>query len=440
MKYESIKSMILVVLILVSIIFTWNLWTYQPKFDLMESSNYVKEVTLREKKELQRIIQPDQILFHVNDQHFGTTSSDELNKMMKEIGKWSFYDVENHTDKVENMKELIHGNGKAEIIFPGEVPMDIYRNVLKFEEKKIPSFNFDRMIINVENASKEDGTVYFVSSEHQQVYISHVSPSLLTEFNRNFFKNADRLPRYFTFEAKDTRTIFIPEGKAEMMESKYLPVILNSEEFKEALFNDPRFVQRSLLQQGEEYTDDSSKMTVRYDTNRLVYVNPTVETNYVENSYDLLMRSIDFINEHGGWTDTYRYVEKDEFSRSVTFRLYSMDGFPVFNERGMTEIQEVWGRDEINKYARPIISLELPLTTEMEKVTLPSGQEALAYIQKKKNFKPELLEALTLGYRMERDTDENKLVLLEPAWFYRYNHVWQQITNDDLGGLPGGLE
>lgn len=440
MKYESIKSMILVVLILVSIIFTWNLWTYQPKFDLMESSNYVKEVTLREKKELQRIIQPDQILFHVNDQHFGTTNSDELNKMMKEIGKWSFYDVENHTDKVENMKELIHGNGKAEIIFPGEVPMDIYRNVLKFEEKKIPSFNFDRMIINVENASKEDGTVYFVSSEHQQVYISHVSPSLLTEFNRNFFKNADRLPRYFTFEAKDTRTIFIPEGKAEMMESKYLPVILNSEEFKEALFNDPRFVQRSLLQQGEEYTDDSSKMTVRYDTNRLVYVNPTVETNYVENSYDLLMRSIDFINEHGGWTDTYRYVEKDEFSRSVTFRLYSMDGFPVFNERGMTEIQEVWGRDEINKYARPIISLELPLTTEMEKVTLPSGQEALAYIQKKKNFKPELLEALTLGYRMERDTDENKLVLLEPAWFYRYNHVWQQITNDDLGGLPGGLE
>lgn len=440
MKYESIKSMILVVLILVSIIFTWNLWTYQPKFDLMDSSNYVKEVTLREKKELQRIIQPDQILFHVNDQHFGTTSSDELNKMMKEIGKWSFYDVENHTEKVENMKELIHGNGKAEIIFPGEVPMDIYRNVLKFEEKKIPSFNFDRMIINVENASKEDGTVYFVSSEHQQVYISHVSPSLLTEFNRNFFKNADRLPRYFTFEAKDTRTIFIPEGKAEMMESKYLPVILNSEEFKEALFNDPRFVQRSLLQQGEEYTDDSSKMTVRYDTNRLVYVNPTVETNYVENSYDLLMRSIDFINEHGGWTDTYRYVEKDEFSRSVTFRLYSMDGFPVFNERGMTEIQEVWGRDEINKYARPIISLELPLTTEMEKVTLPSGQEALAYIQKKKNFKPELLEALTLGYRMERDTDENKLVLLEPAWFYRYNHVWQQITNDDLGGLPGGLE
>jgi regulatory protein YycH of two-component signal transduction system YycFG len=440
MKYENIKSMILVFLILVSIIFTWNLWTYQPNFDLMKSSNNVKEVTLREKQELQKIIQPEQALFHVNGQHFGTTNSTDLNKLMKEIGTWSFYDVKNHTEKVENMKELIHGNGKAEIIFPGEVPIEIYRDVLKFEEKKIPSFNFDRIIINVENSSKEDGTVYFVSSEHQQVYISHVSPSILNEFNRDFFKNAERFPHYFAFEATNTRTIFIHEGKMEMMEFKYLPVILNSEEFKEALFNDPSFVQRSSLQQGEEYTDDSSKMTVRYDNNMLVYVNPTVETNYVENSYDLLKRSIDFINEHGGWTDTYRYVEKNEFSRSVTFRLYSTDGFPVFNERGMTEIHEVWGRDEINKYARPNISLELPLTSEMKKVTLPSGYDALEYVQRKKNFKPELLEAITLGYRMERDTDENKLIRLEPAWFYRYNHVWHQITKDDLGGWLSGLE
>jgi regulatory protein YycH of two-component signal transduction system YycFG len=181
-------------------------------------------------------------------------------------------------------------------------------------------------------------------------------------------------------------------------------------------------------------------MTINYDTNMLLYVNPTRESNYVDNSYDLLMRSIDFINGHGGWTDPYRYVSMDEESKSVKFRVYTIDGYPVFNDTGMAEIQEVWGRNEITKYVRPNIALELPLTTEMVKVALPSGSEVLGYLKSRKNFKPELLEQLVLGYEMTKDTNEKKLILLEPAWFYRYNQTWGQITNDDLGGVLHGLE
>jgi regulatory protein YycH of two-component signal transduction system YycFG len=117
-----------------------------------------------------------------------------------------------------------------------------------------------------------------------------------------------------------------------------------------------------------------------------------------------------------------------------------MDGYPVFNGNGLAEISEVWGRDEISKYTRPNISLDLPLTTEMKKVTLSSGHDALEFIQNTKNFKPSLLEEIVLGYRMERDTDENRLIVLEPTWFYRYNKSWKQITMEDLGGMQHGLE
>ncbi len=441
MKYENSKSVILIFLILVSIILTWNLWTYQPNFDMMESSNdYVAEVTLKEKQELQEIITPDLVLFHHNGQHYGTTNAVEVDKMMDEIRKWSFYDVENYSDNVENIKELVHGNGNAEIVFPADVPIEIYRSVLKFEEKRIPAFNFNRIIINVENSEKGNGIVYFVSSDYQKVYMSHISPGLLNEFNRNFFKNAVEYQAYFAYDVSEQRTIFIPDGKLEMMEYKYLPVVLNSEAFKEALFSDPSFVQRGTISQVEEYSDVSSKMTVDSNTNMLLYINPNAESNYVENSYDLLMRSIDFINGHGGWTDPYRYVAKDEKQKSVKFRLYSTDGYPVFNESGMSEIQEVWGRNEITKYVRPNIALELPLTTEMAKVTVPSGSEALEFLKDRRSFKPELLEQLVLGYRMSRAQDVNKLILLEPSWFYRYNHEWGQITKEDLGGILHGLE
>jgi regulatory protein YycH of two-component signal transduction system YycFG len=76
----------------------------------------------------------------------------------------------------------------------------------------------------------------------------------------------------------------------------------------------------------------------------------------------------------------------------------------------------------------------------MKKVTRPSGHDALKFIQNKKNFKPNLLEEMVLGYSLERDTDENKLIVLEPAWFYRYGKTWGQITMEDLGGLQHGLE
>ncbi|MED3561144.1 YycH family regulatory protein [Bacillus xiapuensis] len=440
MRYENIKSAILTILVLVSIVLTWNLWSYQPNYETMKNQNTVAEVTLSEKQEAQKILKPDQIIYHINGHHYGTSNTDELESIMKKLGQWTFLDVENYTTKVGNFNNFVHENGKAEIIFPGEIPISLYRSVLNFEERKIASFNFDRIIINVENSSKDFGTVYFASSEHQQVFISHISSGLLKGFQKDFYKKAVNLPSYFAYKPTNKRTIFLPESETEMMEYRYLPRTLNSNEFKKALFDDPSFVQKSILPHGEEYTNDSSKLNVYYDSNMLVYVNPTVENMYPSNSYDLVKKSIDFVNEHGGWTDPYRYVAKDESNQTVIFRLYSMDGYPVYNDQGASEIKEVWGKNAIMKYVRPNISLDLPLRSETKKMILPSGREAIKVLESQKNYHPELLKKIMLGYRMERDSQENKIILLEPAWFYQYDDTWVQITMGNQGGFKHGLE
>ncbi|MGJ7911117.1 YycH family regulatory protein [Neobacillus sp. LXY-1] len=440
MKYENSKSIILTILVLISIFLTWNLWTYQPNYEELDSSPNVAEVTLSEKQEVQKIIRPDRVLYHVKDEHYGTNNTDELDKLVREMSKWSFMDVKNYTDKVGKLNDISHEAGNVEIMFPGEVPIELYRSVLKIEQKKIPAFNFNRIIINVALSGNENGIVYFISTENQQVYMSHISAANISALNRDFFKNATRLPKYFAYNASSNRTIFLPEEETEMMTYKYLPKTLNSEEFKEALFSDPSFVQKSLLPQGEEYNNDSSKMTINYNTNMLSYVNPTADDDYIDSSYGLVKRSIDFVNEHGGWTDPFRYVSKNDYHSNVIFRLYTNDGYPVFNPNGLSEIAEVWGRNEISSYVRPNIELELRLTAEMQKVSRPSGHDALKFLQNKKNFKPELLEDLVLGYRMGVDSQESKVILLEPAWFYRYDKTWGQITMEDLGGLKHGLE
>lgn len=436
---ERLKSTVLSVLVLLSILVTWNLWTYQPHYETMEKGNYVAEVTLSDQQEVQKIVLPDQILFHIKEEHFGTNNPGELEKVINELGKWTFSDVKDYTSKVPNIKSFMSASGNTEIVFSGEVPIELYRSVLNIEARKIPSFTFNRIVINTSNPEKDYGLVYFVSTENQKVYSSHITLANISQFNNYFVKNADQYPRYFAFDT-GKQVFFLPDQETKMTTYKYLPVTLNSDEFKDALFSDPSFVQNSFVRQGEEYTDGSSKMTVNDFSNMLLYVNPTAEDNYKDTPYDLVKRSIDFVNGHGGWTDDFRFVSQNINKSSTTFRLYSMNGYPVFNETGLSEINEVWGQNEINKYVRPNISLDLPLTSEMQMVTIPSGHDALTLLLSKKNFRPELLEDLVLGYQLERDLNENRLIVLEPAWFYRYDNTWGQMTTDDLGGQANGLE
>lgn len=434
MRYETIKTVVLSILVLLSILLTWNLWTYQPNYATMEKNSTVAEVTMSEKQEVKKIVRPDMVLYHKQGKSYGTTRTDELDKLIKEVSRWSFSDVKVFADRPNNLNEWTHENGNVEIIFPAGVPIDLYRNVLNFSEKKIPSFDFDRIIINAESLDKGNGVVYFVSTSNQLVYSSHISSSSINDFNKDFYKDASRYPSYFTYNLPDKRTIFLPEDPTEMMVYKYLPVTQNSEGFKDALFNDPNFVKQTILSNGEEYTNGSSKMNIDYNTNMLLYVNPTATGYYMESSKSLLKRSIDFVNEHGGWIDSYRYVEKEDNSHHVTFRLFSEEGYPVFNEDGLSEIRETWGKNEINKYVRSNISLEVPLKTEMQKVTRPSGHTVLQYLQSQPGFKPELLGNIVLGYELERDTKESKIMLMEPVWFYQYNKQWEQIPLDETEG------
>jgi len=46
LKYEHIKSIILGILIVTSLLLTWNFWTYQPRYDELQETKVVQEVSL----------------------------------------------------------------------------------------------------------------------------------------------------------------------------------------------------------------------------------------------------------------------------------------------------------------------------------------------------------------------------------------------------------
>ena len=443
MKYENIKSTILSILVLTSLVLTWNLWTYQPNYERLENTSYVHEVTFGEEREIGDIVKPETVLYHLSDIHTGTTNSEEIDRTIQEVSSWNIFDIKNITNDIKNIPDFVQSPGNVELIFPDAIPSEGYKPVLNIEDKKIPAFKFNRIVINVENRTKEDGVIYFVNDgqfEKKQIYEGQIKSADLKRFFNQFYSNADQLIRYGAFKANENRIIFFPKNQMKMTSYKYFLNRLDPGKFKLALFNNPSFVQKSNIANNEEYTDGTSMMTVNNDNRMMSYVNPAMDSSSFMSSKDLMNKSIDFVNEHGGWTGNFRIAELDDINQKVIYRMQNPDGFPIFNEKGMSEIVQVWGEKELQKYIRPIFDLDVPLRSETTEYMLSSGSEVLEFISNKKGFQAEALEALVVGYRMSKDSKEPQLISLEPSWFYRYDHTWAQITPEELGGINRGLE
>lgn len=441
MNYEKIKSIVLLVLVIISGVLTWNTWTYQPKYETIDSE-MLHEISIDEKKGFSSLVKPYKVLFHTNNGHYGTVNEEKMEKVLSEMQNWAFYDFGNARSlNDEEINKLSHRDGVVEIIYPDLVPLDVYKHVLDFEIKDMPNIYFERIAINLYNQNKKETSIYFIDSTNNKVYESHLSSRKLDAFSKMFATVPKDFVPYFSYQLNKKKTIFLPENKTKMKKYTYYPDHIEPEKFKNALFPDPSFVKKNILDDSVEYTNGTSLMTAESNTSMIFYVNPAQELDLTEENRDesqLLRKSIDFVNEHGGWTDNYHYFMKNEAQQKVAFKLF-MHGYPVFNEDGMADVVQYWGKEEIYKYSRPNFVLEFPLPIEKE-VTLPSGKEVLHHLSQDAEIQPDMLEDLVIGYRLLRDEENDKVMILEPSWYYLYGGTWVRLITDYSGGVPNGLE
>lgn len=440
MKYETIKSIALLILVTFSILLTWMLWTYQPNYDVMEETGKtVEEVSLGEKKELGNIVRPERLFFHQGEKHYGTFDSFELEQTMKELSLWGFSEFEDISDQVENIPSFIYDNHSLEIIFPDIVPLKVYRTALQLPNKDIPNSNFDRIVVDLDPETREGGVVYFISSKEHEVLRAHVSASYINDYKTRYLVNLGENEKFALYEPVSKESyVMLRKEAVKMALYNYLFVKLPTEKFRDALFNDPNLVSKNYSSFGEEYTDSTTLMSVNYETNTVSYVKTEdVESDSTSKSDNLLEKSIDFINSHGGWTDNYRYVGMDESEQFILFRLYDLSGYPIFSDNGVSEIFQIWNAGEINKYYRS--NFMLGRRIQATEITLPSAVSVIDELKKTGVIELSFLQDITIGYLMTKDTEE-PLIHLEPSWYYKYNDQWLRVESSDNGGVKHGLD
>ncbi|MCG7345809.1 two-component system activity regulator YycH [Sporosarcina sp. ACRSL] len=441
LKYiEPIKSIILLLLVLLSVTFTFSIWTYSPQLPIIEQSPTV-DISIGERKKDHDIIKPYKFVIKYDEALRGTTEQTKIDQVLKEMSTWKVSQLvrePNEMNKTE-MKAFFEQTNQFTMYFQGDVPLPVYDKILPIEDDiPLPDrFSFDRLVVQW-NAKEIAFRVHFISQATGIHYHGRISANDMMTSYRNIVQEGQTLPVYAEVAVEEPVYLAVPAEPVKMSRSTYYQEEISPTRFRDALFNDPNAVRRSQVDAThEEFGDDHARLIVNTNTKMLNFFHPAAEIREPANPSVLLQDVIDSINEHGGWTDSYRYSYMNSYSRYVKFQLF-IHGYPVFGEpMGTTEISQIYGENRVFRYNRPYYTRGVLLHDE--EIELPSGLEIANALKESEKLDIGAVEEITVGYTMRHDQDQ-RIFVMEPAWYYLIKGDWSRYVPDQGGGEQIGLE
>ncbi|MDM5231091.1 YycH family regulatory protein [Lysinibacillus pakistanensis] len=440
MKYiEPVKSVVLFLLVMLSVILTFIIWTYTPDYKIIEQTEG-KEILIGSQKRMEDIIRPYKAIYRFDEEFTGTASNGAMKDIMKAFQGWNVLDLVpiNNNLTANYVNEMIRTNNRMTIFFTGEIPYSAFSSIFQFADKEIPETTFNRMIIDWTNYGNKDLQIFFISSNNKTLMRSHVSLQNTNPFIRDVIEPAKTYSAFKEIERDGFTSLYMPNDKIESTKYMYTFIEEPLESFKNVLFPNPNIVQRSIESAiTEKYQDGKSRMTVDSNLKSLTYVYPAVESSAIIEPSKLLKDSFEFINEHGGFTADYRYVSKNTNKNQLEYQQY-LQGLPVYSDQVISKITTAWGDNLIFRYKRPYYSLVFDIPTEKEIKELPSGVEIVEKIQQLNNFVLSDIDDIVVGYYLKQDS--TSIMTLEPCWFVVHNGIATKLTPELLGGVVNGLE
>ena len=416
----------------ISLLLTFGLWSYQPNNDVYNGQNLRNSVDIGgEELTKQAIIEPSKIMFHASGEHFGFVDQSAQHNLFKDIQLWTLYDFKITQEKVNSKDKK-----QVEIVFPEAVPMTITPGLFTFDQVDtigFPEWSFKRMVITF-NQKKSILQIHFISENGGQQAIATVNNSSKYDLLIAKLAKKNGLEEFIAFD-KGREPIYIPAQNVTMIKRKITIDSIVQTKLVQALFREPSIVDRS----NGNYSDGVRGMRILNDGRKMEYYNtidPDINPDSGQiNAAELIELSLKNINDHKGWTDDYRLVSIDPPKNKIRYRMY-YEGYPAFSDTELTIIEQQWRNNELYKYNRSLIKLKRVL--DSNEVTLQSGSAIIDYLKTSYASTKDigLIQGIQLGYEYHYQSDTSNIITLVPAWFIKVNDHWQNFK--DLEPKKGG--
>ncbi|KGX84833.1 YycH family regulatory protein [Pontibacillus litoralis] len=415
MTIETIKSIVLTMLIATSLLLTLAIWNYKPNYEALEDNSVLNAKTKIDGKQesLSGIIEPKEIIFHEGGDIYALASRQDSLSLYEAFRQWPL-------DEFESVpKQTLNRKSSLEIIYPTSVPLSVLASTLTLNEddQVIPEFMVDRIFVDI-SADQTLTNVYFYSDEDESMYNATIRNFEAYKELVDYINDPSSHLKYLSIGEEEERPIYIPAGQIKLPKYTYTTYAIGENPLINVLFDDPNKVRENQTSVGQSiYTDDRMQMQLCYNKEYMRFTNPSVQPESSMTYSDLIRESMRFINDHHGWTDNYNLYDIDATGSTVKYRL-QQNGYPVFNEKGLSAIEQTWYNQELFRYKRSLFQLATPIENDSTK-TLALGEQVDEHLAKSRTQYPLLIDDITIGYTMEVKNQHPFIVTFEPAWYYK---------------------
>lgn len=431
MKLEILKSVVLSVLILFSILLTVAIWNYQPNYNPLDSAGHADPQLNGQEQTNKETIEPVKIVFHLDGEHYRLENYTKEDELYSNIQNLSLLDFESAAEA----GGAIEGE-HLEIYFPLSLSARVLGDLFIIEEEDIPDFGtFNKISIPLED-EEQLSRVKFIDTETSEAFIAHTRKSDVDQIVSSY-TNKENLQEQMIFYGKNNFPIYLPAEEPEMYE-----VALSVFSFSDkstlnplinVLFNDVRVLTENSIIGGEQYTDGMRQL--RAYSNYMEYIDPTAEYKEMD-QWSIIDQSMRFINDHLGWTtngqDEYQLFDVNSRRNTVTYRM-TYEDHPVFDKfNHLAAIRLTIHNQSVYEYSRPLFQLRDPLDTEPAEVG--SGERVISLIEQNRELSANVVEEIVIGYKLY---DQQGAVQLVPTWYYKDNTGWKELPVPEVANGGG---
>ncbi|WP_261697794.1 YycH family regulatory protein [Staphylococcus equorum] len=442
---ELIKSIILYLLVLMSVVLTYMTWNFSPDLanvDQQDSSNKdAKANTIGKPLDqgMSKVVAPYQIIHSNGDDTEGMEAT--RSNVEETISPLKNQRVL-HAEQMHSNHNLIIPDLSDEFLvldFSYDMPLATYLGQALNIDAKVPNnFKFDRLLID----DNQDGKVklYAVSKDRHNV-VRMTTTAKISSFAKQMKEQQKSMKPYTEIITnKDTidkaTTIFAPKAPKGLKSYHTIYNRISVDTMNSILFNDSVVV-RSTKSGTATYNNNTGVANYSEDNEKYRYTNLSEDEDRSTNMQDSIPSTYDYINNHGGFTDDYRLFSTDNKGGELTYQMF-LNGRPTFNDDDLNNIKVSWSDKGVFSYARALLKSNVTIDSGEDEIDLPGAETVRSELANNPEIDFEEVTNMTIGYNMEHKDDGSDIEIqrnseFKPQWYVEYKGEWHAYND-------GGLE
>ena len=414
-RKEAVKSIVLVILVLLSLALSYLIITYQPDYEIFTKRATQKAVDSN-KNDLLNFLIPDSVVKNyegsreepiVQNSITKVASVDAVKnkKVLKDLLS-ILSDGESVESRVRNRNiEDITTNNVEKILINYQVTLDtaLVKPIFFSEENSNISLEFDTIVL----LKDRPNMIYLYKKDDKNYLQITLKEEIYEKINSKFNERKQSYAKY----SLNNRFIYLKEADEDNIIDEYSAEEVNLNKLAKDIFEKKDNLR---ISNEDEVTDGYG--ILRSINNRLVYTNPSNEGGREVGATVAINNTMNFL-ELGYIGDT-NYQLTTALEGIIIFQEAYKDSI-VFSKDGHADIISEDNSGCIYKLTSPKKLTKTYLSSrEAELYSVEKTEYVINYLYDKVNLKE--IDDIVLGYDKIYNKDRNSFSYI-PAWYVKYN-------------------